>query len=385
MHIGIDGGCWGNRRGFGRFLRELLHALARTGGENAYTVFLDRAASANFDLGVPFRARVVETSQAVSEAANAQGRRSVPDLLRMGRAVARERLDLFFFPSVYSYFPLLRRVPTVLGIHDTIADRNPRFAFATRRQELFWNWKVRLALAQADTVLTVSRYSQSCLESLFRIPPSRIRVLYEAAAPGFRRSESPPDRGRYILYVGGISPNKNLATLIRAFSTLMARKTGVRLVLVGDYTSDGFKGCHSELVELVRELGLHREVEFAGYVPDDELRGLYSGAALFAMPSFDEGFGLPALEAMACGVPVVVSSGNALEEVVGDAGVCVDPRDTASLAAAMDRLLADPEAAREMAARSLRRAAQFSWEKAARELLAVFRDTVALKTRNTVS
>jgi len=167
MHIGIDGGCWNNRRGYGRFLRELLEAVARCPAGNEYTVFLDSFAYQDFHLKEPFRPVLVQTSQAVSEAASVEGRRSLSDLFRMSRASAREPMDLFFFPSVYSYFPLLRRVPTLLGVHDTIADRNPRFAFVSRRHELFWRLKVRLALFQADVVLTVSEYSKSCLRECF--------------------------------------------------------------------------------------------------------------------------------------------------------------------------------------------------------------------------
>jgi glycosyltransferase involved in cell wall biosynthesis len=379
VHIGIDGGCWSNRRGYGRFLRELLQALAAEDGGNRYSVFLDSGSQGDFDLGGPFRAVPVRTAEGVAAGAHASGRRSVTDLLRMSRAVARERLDLFFFPSVYSYFPLLRRVPMLLGVHDTIADRNPRFSFASQRQERFWRWKVRLALAQARAVLTVSNYSRRSIAEHFGFPSSKIRVLYEGASPVFRRMAPPPERGRYILYAGGISPNKNLDTLIRAYARMEARGDGLKLVLVGDYKSDGFKSCHAELCRLVRELGLTGEVEFTGFVPDEDLCRLYNGASAFAMPSLDEGFGLPALEAMACGAPVVVAGGHALEEIAGGAGLVVGPRDEAGLAGAMDRVVRSPEVARALSDRSLRRAAEFSWGKAARQLVGIFSEVAEAK------
>ncbi len=376
MRIGIDGGCWSNRRGYGRFLRELLEAVAQRDAKNTYTVFLDTAAHAEFTLGPPFRPVLVRTWASVAEAANAAGRRSAGDLFRMSTAVARERLDLFFFPSVYSYFPLLRRVPAIVGIHDTIADRNPAFAFGGRRHEFYWKAKVRLALLQCRTVLTVSEYSKRSIESYLEVPARRIRVLYESAAAIFRRV--PPKAGEnrpYVLYAGGISPNKNLATLVRAFARLEPAVRGLRLVLAGDYVSDGFKSCYAELRALIQELGLAEHVSFPGYVPDGELCALYSGAGVFAMPSFDEGFGLPALEAMACGAPVVVSSGNSLEEVVGGAGLVVSPTDEAGLARALDRVLTDGELARDLSARSLRRAAEFSWSRTAEQLLEIFDET----------
>src|SRR6266849_4450750 len=182
MHVGIDGGCWSNRRGYGRFLRELLNAVAKNNIQHDFTVFLDSAGYADFSLGGRFRPLLVQTSESVAEAATAEGRRSVRDLLRMSIAVARESLDVFFFPSVYSYFPMLSRVPMVLGIHDTIADRNPQFAFGSARQRIFWNWKVKLAIAQADTVLTVSKYSAKCITDWFEVHPDRIRILHEAAS-----------------------------------------------------------------------------------------------------------------------------------------------------------------------------------------------------------
>jgi glycosyltransferase involved in cell wall biosynthesis len=373
MRIGVDGGCWTNRRGYGRFLRELLRALAGEDRVNRYTVFLDPEGFAEFRLGEPFRAVRVATGQAVRQAAHAGGRRTPLDVLRMSRAVARERLDLFFFPSVYSWFPLLSRVPAVVGIHDTIAERNPDFAFASRRHELFWRWKVRLAIAQARTILTVSEYSRRCLRTEWKLNPDRIRVVYEAASPNFRRIEYPAPEP-YVLYAGGISPNKNLATLVRAFARVRAAHRGLKLILAGDYQSDGFKSSYAQLRVLIEALGVNRGVVFTGYVPDDELCLLYNGARVFVMPSLDEGFGLPVLEAMTCGAPVVVSSGNALEEVAGDAALRVDPREEGALASAISAVLDDPLLAASLSSRSLERAAQFSWSRTARELLEIFRD-----------
>jgi glycosyltransferase involved in cell wall biosynthesis len=372
MRIGIDGGCWNNRRGYGRYLRELLEAVARIDGSHKYTVFLD--SSPSFPLPALFEPILVGTSQTVAESARADGRRSIGDLMRMSRAVARHKLDLLFFPSVYSYFPVLRPVPMVLGIHDTIADRNPQLAFASKRQELFWWLKVRLGILQADKILTVSHYSKRCVEQCLRVPSSQIRVVYEAASPVFRKLSGPGGTGDYLLYVGGISPNKNLAMLVRAFARLK-RRDGLKLLLVGDFKNDGFKGCYMELTALVQELGLDSEVLFPGYVPDEELCRLYNQARAFVLPSLDEGFGLPVLEAMACGSPVVIGTGNAMEEVAGDAAILVDARDEVALSGALDRVLSDAPYRAELAQKSLRRATEFSWDAAARSLLRLFEET----------
>ena len=380
MHIGIDGGCWTNRRGYGRFLRELLEALAASDTRNEYSVFLDPEAYAAFPLRDRFRPVLVPTLQSVDAAARADGHRSPADMLRMSYAVRRTPLDLFFFSSVFSYFPLLRRVPAIVGVHDTIADKNPRFSFASRREQWFWRAKVKLALAQADTVLTVSEYSKECIGRVLGVPAARIRVLYEAASRRFRHlNGSGPAREPFLLYVGGISPNKNLATLIRAFHCLRERQRNARLVLVGDYQSDGFKSCYAELKQMVSSMALDSQVQFAGYVPDEELVSMYNRATAFVMPSFDEGFGLPAVEAMACGAPVIVSSGNSLGEVTGDAGMLVDPHDQAGLTDAMERVLASPELAAKLSRKSLARAAEFSWAKAALRLLEIFEETRGAK------
>jgi glycosyltransferase involved in cell wall biosynthesis len=234
---------------------------------------------------------------------------------------------------------------------------------------------VRLALAQARTVLTVSEYSRRSIVAGLKVAASRIRVLTEAASARFSKSARAGERGEYILYAGGISPNKNLPTLVRAYARL--RPGGVKLVLAGDYQSDGFKSCYGELCALTAELGVAGDVVFPGFVSDQELCDLYSGASVFVMPSFDEGFGLPAVEAMACGAPVIVAKGHALEEVVGTAGLLVDPNDEAGLAGAIGSVLADPALRAELSDRSLRRAAEFSWPKAARQLLSVFEETVS--------
>ncbi|HEY3444069.1 MAG TPA: glycosyltransferase family 1 protein [Paludibaculum sp.] len=372
MRVGIDGGCWGNRRGYGRFFREVLAEMPALDPSVQYTIFLDVPAGADNPLPDGVRAVHGPTSAGVNETAHAGGRRPVSDLLRMSWAVAREKMDVFYFPSVYSYFPLLRPAPMLLGICDTIPDRHPEFAFATRREQRFWDWKMRLALAQAQRVLTISQYSQRCIHDQFGWPMDKIDVVHLAASRGFHPGESAA-RDPYVLYVGGISPNKNLAVLIRAFARLHQRAPGVKLVLGGDHQTDGFKSSHAELAALIQAESLAGLVEFTGYVPESELRGLYCGARLLAFPSLDEGFGLPAVEAMACGLPVVASRGHALEEVVGEAGLLVDARNEGELAEAMERILTDPALAAALRAKSLRRAADFSWKKTAEGLLNVLR------------
>lgn len=367
MRVGIDGGCWANRRGYGRFLHDLVGALVEE-RRHEYTIFLDEPGYRAFPHGSAIRPVLVRTSKAVGDAAAADGRRSLPDLLRFGLAAAREPIDIFFYPTVYSYFPLPRRVPILLGVHDTMADRFPELAFASKRQQQFWNWKVRLALRQADAVLTVSQYAKRSIQEFHRVPPDRIHTMYEGPSRVFRSMDVPPPAAPFVLAVGGLSPNKNLETLLRAFALILRQRPDCRLIIVGDYESDHFKSSYHSLAALARQIDAGDRIQFTGYIADEELVRLYNQASVLAFPSLEEGFGLPAVEAMACGLPVVASNAHALAEIVGDAGLLVDGRDESALAEAILRILGDPVLAADLRERSLARSTDFSWRTAARQL-----------------
>ncbi len=373
MRIGIDGTCWPSRRGYGRFVREIVEALGRQGSGHQFVVFLDSMEHDLLQLPGRMRVVLVKTSQPATKAARRKSRRTVPDLVRMARAVAREKLDLLFFPTVYSYFPVWKRHPIVVAIHDIIPESHPGPAFATRWNEGLWHVKRRLAVAQADRIVTISEYSRRGLSKLLRIPERRIHVVYLAASRQFRRLDIARDQPPFVLTVGGLNPHKNLATLVRAFGKLHPGHTGLRLVLAGAYNPDS--AWYTDLHELVSSLGLNEAVSFTGYVPDPALCELYNRAAVLVFPSLDEGFGLPVVEAMACGCPAIVSSGNALEEVAGGAALVIDPLDEEDLRAAMESVLRDAGLAADLSARCLRRAAEFSWDASARKLIDIFEET----------
>jgi glycosyltransferase involved in cell wall biosynthesis len=244
-----------------------------------------------------------------------------------------------------------------------MADRFPQFAFDSPRQQRFWKWKMRVALAQCRNVLTVSEYSKESIANHWKLSRQRIHVVCEGPAPVFGPQEIP--KRDIVLYVGGVSPNKNLAALIRAFSKV---RRGYELVIAGDYHGDGFKTCYPELASLAEGL----PVRFTGRVSDEELCRYYNEARLLAFPSLEEGFGLPAVEAMACGLPVVAHNGHALAEIVGDAGVLADATDENQLAEAINRVLGDELLAAELRRKGLDRAREFSWEIAAARLQDIF-------------
>jgi alpha-1,3-rhamnosyl/mannosyltransferase len=382
MRIGIDATCWGNWRGYGRFTRSLVRALLEIDASNEYVLFFDSPYPDR-----PSRARsvLVPTSRRQVEAASAESRRSIPDLLRMTAAVAREPLDLFFCPSVYSYFPLLGRWPKVVTVHDAIAETYPSLIFGTRSSRWFWNAKLWLAIRQADRVVTVSEYARRDVSRVFRIPSERIGIIADAPDEIFRPPESIDDARRavlerhglaapYLLYVGGFGPHKNLRTLIDSFAVVARnpRNASLSLALVGEREGDPFYSTLGDLDRQIATLGLAARVRFLGFVPDGDLVRLYQAAEALVLPSFKEGFGLPGIEAMSCGTPVVATRESALPGLLGDAGIAIDPHEPRELTAALEELLADAARAARLRRAARERAGLFGWKRSAEQALAIF-------------
>jgi alpha-1,3-rhamnosyl/mannosyltransferase len=374
LRIGVDGTCLGSGRGYGRFLRELLPPLVEIAPPHRLELFVDEATAARADLpDLPVVRLRTRESQAL--AASAHGHRGIADLWRMGRGVAAERPDVFYFPSLYSYFPVPGGIPLAVAIHDTIPESYGSIVFPSRRTRLFWWVKSRLARAQARTILTVSEYSRRRLSEVLGIPVERIVVTPEAPSPAFGSVDDPtprrrwlaargwPEDARYLLYVGGFNPHKNVLGLVRAlaWASRDADASALRLLLVGDYQGDVFHGNASAIRTEIASQGLERRVLWAGYVPDAELRHLYAGALALVLPSLEEGFGLPAVEAAACGTPCIATLESPLPEVLAGGGIFFDPRRPRALADAIRRLLAEPAARSELAETARKRAGALSW------------------------
>ena len=395
MRIGIDASCWLNRRGFGRYTRELVRALLEVDEKNEYVLFLDAATGHDAaDLPPEHRAvrAVVQTSAAAARAAAADGRRSLSDLWRMRRAVASwgRKLDVFYFPADYTYFPIRTPARVIVTKHDMTDRRVPELLFPTWRSRFFWEAKIRLAIHRSDLVFTVSETSRRDILDAFGLHPENVRVVPDAVDPSFvlvpdgiQRTAVLERYGlrageRFVLYVGGISPHKNLDTLVVAYERWRQRlglgAGAVSLVLVGDYVADVFHSSYPAIRQLIDTAGLQSLVRFTGFVPDADLRNLYSAADTLVLPSLYEGFGLPVLEAMACGTPVIASNAGALPEVVGDAGLLFDPHSPDALSDALGRVLGDVSLRNDLAARGRARAAQFTWAVSARAALAAFEE-----------
>lgn len=391
MRIGVDATCWANARGYGRFTRELLGAMVALAPGDEFVCFLDARADAVFELRAPNVTRVV-VAQKVSptEAAGADGSRSPWDMLRLTRAVWRSRPDVFFSPSVYTYFPVPPGLRTVVTIHDAIAERFPELTVPSRRARLFWNAKVALAIRQSRLVLTVSDFAAAEITRLLGVPASHLRVALEAPSATYRPTTDPrliaaaaaraglPPGTRWIAYVGGFNPHKHVDVLVRAHAAVAARLTDPPyLLLVGSVDGDVFHGAQATIHAAIAESGSAALVRWPGFVPDDELRHLLSGAVTLSLASAAEGFGLPAIEAAACGTPVIATTESPLPQLLEGGGLFVRPNDQAALEAALHRLLTDEPARLAMGAQARRRAESLTWEAGARAALSALREAVA--------
>lgn len=391
MRIGVDATCWANARGYGRFARELLRAMVIEGASHEFVCFVDDRAARCFDLmGAGVRTVLVPQTASPTTAASAAGSRSVGDMWRMTRAVSREDLDVFFSPSVYTYFPLPPKLAAVITFHDAIADQFPELTLPSPRARLFWRVKVQMALAQSRILLTVSDYAAAQVSRALGVRRDRIRVAVEAAAPIYRPSESAddvmasarqagvPDGRRWFAYVGGFNPHKHVDAIVRAHAVLVRDVADPPvLVLVGAVDDDPFFGSQDRIRDEITRCGTADHIRWAGYVPDDELRHLLSGALALVLPSQSEGFGLPAVEAAACGAPVIATTESPLPQLLEGGGIFVAPGDDAALGTAMRRLATDEPHRRALAACALTRARALSWTASARAALDALAEAAA--------
>jgi glycosyltransferase involved in cell wall biosynthesis len=293
--------------------------------------------------------------------------------VQMARAARRLKLDIVHDPT--GVMPLmLTATARAVTVHDALPYVSAR-ASTCLEWFIYRAW-LPLALRTADAILTDSEQSREDIVRHLPVSPDRVVVVPLAADRRFRPMEAavvePILREHsvtrpYILYVGALKSRKNVPRLLEAFALLRQGSTRWKLVIVG-----AREWRLSPIFDTVQRLKLEPHVHFTGYVTGEHLPALYAGADLFVFPSLYEGFGLPVLEAMACGTPVVTSSTSSLPEVAGDAALLVDPYNVDELAGAMRRVLEQPEAAQGLRERGLARAAQFSWDRTARETIAVY-------------
>ncbi len=364
MRIGIDARLvYYHQAGIGQYILRLTEALSRIDQKDRFIFFQSRKDRTSLADGRNVRVQKLWTPS-----------HHRFERIAMSAELAPYALDVLHSPDFIP--PAIVRCPTVITVHDLAFLLYPRFL--TRDSARYYG-QVDIAARSADHIIAVSESTKRDTIRLLGVPEEKITVIHEAANPLFHpirdRDALKRVSARYnlpdefILYVGTIEPRKNIPTLLRAFSRLRDNyKSRAKLVIAGN------RGWLVEEVDaVIEELELGDNVLCLGGIPNEELVYLYNAARVFVLPSFYEGFGLPPLEAMACGTPVIVSNSSSLPEVVGDAGWLVNPDDVEGLTVALYRILTDDELRREMSAKGIKRAAVFSWDRAARETLAVYR------------
>src|SRR5688572_11625110 len=356
--------------GIGTYVRNLLRQLGRQPSAHEYVVLCREA---DFEIveeyGPRFRP-IIETA----------GAYSVSEQFAVPIGLRREAVDLFHAP--HYVLPPLTPCRSVVTIHDCIHLRFPQY-LPSRLGYAYARTSMWIATHRSNRVLTVSEASKRDILKYFHVPERKIDVIYNGIDERFGETPSPDEvlrvRERYqlndpfVLYAGNIKPHKNLERLIEAFHIL--RRNGhdtVKLLIIGDEISK-----YATLRRAVHKYKLHKHVRFFGFVPDATLAILYRLARVFVFPSLYEGFGLPPLEAMASGTPVITSNVSSLPEVVGDAAMLIDPYQPDAIAGAMHRVMLDDRLRDDMRERGLMRAREFSWGRSVSRIKAIYDEVLA--------
>ena len=360
MRIGIDATpVFRQRGGIGWYTYHLTLSLARIDHENTYVLYRDSSSQVFDDLGI------------------AQRNFSVVDVAKwsMGRQAEHDAIDIFHGTNYK--LPAHGKHGSVITVHDLALDRFPEYSRKFFGQR--WaSWRSRRVFSQADRIIAVSHHTAQDLHDYYGVSPERINVVYPGNSLAVNAAQMTITltslkqryglRGdAYILHVGGGEPRKNISALLEAYAMLGAPRRHYQLILIGRMGR-----WKEQIIRRVRQLGLTDDVAIMGYVAQEHLDIFYTHASLFVYPSLYEGFGIPPLEAMARGIPVITSNTTSLPEVVGDAAVMTDPLLPAALAQAITAVLTDAKLRERLRQKGLSRAKQFSWEQAARNTLAVY-------------
>jgi glycosyltransferase involved in cell wall biosynthesis len=366
--------------GSGQHLFHLLEGLDAYDRENTYVLLSPRFRRA-YSVSWPHlsdRFRNVEVVSALARLGENVEKAwwEQVGLLKSGKA---ERVDLLHCP--YFASPLISLFPTVVTIHDVIPLILKEYSW--RKLTTAYNSLVSSAAKRAQAIIAVSQCSKRDIERTLDISSDRIYVIGNAVDGSFRPikdtwllsavRERYNVGDRYVLYFGGFDLRKNVPRMIHAYAQLpLAQRQKYQLVVAGRLHHLGHP-LYPDPRPLVRELALDGQVIFTGQIREQDKAPLYSGATAFVFPSLYEGFGMPVLEAMACGTPVLTSNSSALPEVVGEAGLLVDPYSEKGIAAALGRLLDDESFRRELGERALARSSFFTWQQVAEQTVEVYR------------
>lgn len=354
--------------GAGNYILQMAQALSRLGAELELVVFAQKTGTQSLRLTNTPKVKLIVQPDRKPVERLAWEQVRLPGLLR------KEGIDLLHSP--HYTLPVLSKGPVVVTIHDCSFFRYPQLHLAGKR--LFFRTFIHLSARRGAALIAVSESTRRELLHFVRISPQKIHTVHEGVSPDFHpirddqriqtvraRYDLPQD---FILFVGLIEPRKNLPDLLRAVKIVSKQHGNLQLVIAGRL---GWKT--REVFELLERLDLKSRIRLTGYIPQDDLPVLYNMSRFLVYPSQYEGFGLPVLEAMACGTPVITTQVSSMPEVAGDVGLLVPAGDVDALAQGIQRLWQDSALRRVMSDRGVQRAAGFTWERAARQTLEVYR------------
>lgn len=364
--------------GSGQYMLHLLQALSEVDQKNEYVLLGPQPVINQKETVFPYQVRPVPGLAG----SNDNIEKLVWEQITGPSAARKAGVDLFHVP--YFAPPLLPRTPTVVTIHDVIPMRLPAYQPDARVKA--YMSLISQAAHRARMIITVSQHAKRDIMEVLKLPEERIRVIYEAAGDEYSPVTDPQILAaarkryglneRYVFYLGGLDQRKNVPQLVRAFAQLHGQMGDPKLQLLIAGNPDKQKGpLFPDPRPVAADLGMTGQIIYR-FIEEEDKPAIYSGASVFVFPSLYEGFGLDPLEAMSCGAPVVCSNRSSLPEVVGDAAITVDPENLRALVDAMRRVLSDSELRADLQARSLQRAAQFSWRKTATETLTVYEETL---------
>jgi len=362
--------------GVGTYIRNVVRSLGRLDRETTY-----------FLIGSPAKVKEIGPLPPNFHAIPlAEPERSLKSYLEFRATVKRLECDLVHIPNLFS-IPRALPCPYVMTVHDML-EHLSRARLQTGFRGLLHLQLTRRVLRGAARIFAVSNFTKAEIEKVFGIPPGRIEVVYNAIDERFLHGHASAAERQliaeryqvtypFLLYAGRISPQKNVVRMIEAFSALKTELEkdqmfpDLKLIIIGDDLSGS-----PDLRRTVVRSGVQNDVRFLGFVPIEVLRTFYDQAKIFVFPSLYEGFGLPPLEAMAHGTPVVTSNVSSLPEVVGNAAVLVHPENVFEIMRALHRVLLDQPLREKMKERSYRQAAKFSWEKSVRRLTESYQEVL---------
>jgi len=371
--------------GSGQYLLHLLQALAEVDQENQYILLGPHPMPQKGAILTQFPQ--VVTPVPTFAARNESIEKLMWEQLTAPAAASKAGVDLFHIP--YFAPPFFSRTPGVITIHDVIPLRLPIYRTSPKMKAYLR--LIARAAHKAALIITVSQHAKQDIIDALKLPAESIRVIYEAAGEEYQPVTDPTImtevRARYglhegyILYVGGLDQRKNVPQLVRAFAHLYQQFHDPDLQLLIAGNPDKQSGAlYPDPRPVAANLGMSGQIIYR-FIEEEDKPAIYSGAKIFVFPSLYEGFGLTPLEAMSCGAPVICSNRTSLPEVVGDAAISLDPDDTHKMVEAMRNVLMDNELRADLRARSLKRAAQFSWRKAAAQTIAVYQEAFVRSKR----